>query len=87
MNVQYKSSFERDVKKASTEAQIHLSEIIPILKSATSLADIPNIKKLKAYKTAYRIRVTNYRLGLHYEDGLLILVRFLPRKTIYRLFP
>ena len=87
MKITYKSSFERDVKKASIEAQINLREIILTLKSAATLNEIPNLKKLKGYKTAYRIRVTNYRLGLFYEEGELTLSRFLPRKTIYRVFP
>ena len=87
MDIQYKTSFARDVKKASKEAQINLQNIISALKSAENLNDINNLKKLQGHSNAYRIRVTNYRLGFFYEDGKLILSRFLPRKDAYRFFP
>lgn len=87
MHIQYKSSFERDVKKASLDAQLNLKNVIAILRAAQNLNEIPNLKKLKGHKTAYRIRITDYRLGLYYENGELFLSRFLPRKSIYRVFP
>jgi mRNA interferase RelE/StbE len=87
MDIQYKPSFVRDVKKASVEAQINLRDLIETLKSVQNLNDITNLKKLKGHTNAYRIRVTNYRVGFYYENGSLIMVRFLPRKTIYRFFP
>jgi mRNA interferase RelE/StbE len=87
MDIQYQPSFTRDVKKASVEAQINLQQIIENLKSLQTLNEIHNLKKLKGFNNAYRIRITNYRLGFFYEDGKLILSRFLPRKDAYKFFP
>jgi mRNA interferase RelE/StbE len=50
----------------------------------TQLADC---KKLTGYKTAYRIRMGQYRIGFYYEHKTIELVRILHRKEIYRYFP
>ena len=88
MNYKYNPSFLRDVKKSNPEIQVSLAEIIEVIKSAPTLNDIPNVKKLKGHKTAYRIKVNTFRLCFYYsEDKVLILARFLPRKDVYRFFP
>jgi len=35
----------------------------------------------------FRIRIGEYRLGLKEERGMLILLRFMHRKEIYKYFP
>lgn len=88
MNYKYNPSFTRDVKKVSRELHVSLAGIIENVKSAETLNDILNVKKLKGHKTAYRIKVNNYRLCFYYtEDKTLIFARFLPRKDVYRFFP
>ncbi len=44
-------------------------------------------EKLKGYQIYYRIRFGNYRVGVSYEDEVLIFQRVLHRKDIYRYFP
>ncbi len=55
--------------------------------SASSLEQIPSIKKLKGFKTAYRIRSGNYRIGIALQNEKVIFVAFAHRKDIYRIFP
>jgi mRNA-degrading endonuclease RelE of RelBE toxin-antitoxin system len=88
MNYKYNPSFLRDAKKITPDIQISLADAIENIKSAQTLNDISNLKKLKGHKTAYRIKVNSYRLCFYYgDDKTLILCRFLPRKDVYRSFP
>lgn len=88
MEYQYNPSFLRDVKKTTPEIQVSLAETLQDIKSAKILNDIPNVKKLKGHKVAYRIKVDSYRLCFYYGDNkILTLARFLPRKDVYRFFP
>ena len=49
--------------------------------------EISNLKKLSGYKSYYRIRLGQYRIGLRYKEGMLIFERIMHRKDIYRYFP
>jgi mRNA interferase RelE/StbE len=57
------------------------------MEEVDTLEKIPNIKKLKGHRNAYRVRVGDYRLGLFFENSTILLARFLHRKDIYRIFP
>ncbi|MCZ2222041.1 MAG: hypothetical protein LC122_00205 [Chitinophagales bacterium] len=61
--------------------------LIELIENADSLDSIPNTKKLKGFKTAYRTRVGDYRLGFFYENSTILLARFVHRKDIYKIFP
>jgi mRNA interferase RelE/StbE len=57
------------------------------LESVDTLEKIPDTKKLKGHKTAYRTRAGNYRLGFFFENSTIISARFVNRKDIYKIFP
>lgn len=42
---------------------------------------------LKANKPFYRIRVGDYRIGFMLDNDILVFMRVLHRKDIYRYFP
>jgi mRNA interferase RelE/StbE len=52
-----------------------------------SLESTGGFEKLKGYQTYYRVRFGNYRVGVRYENEILIFERVLHRKEIYRYFP
>ncbi|MBX2930402.1 MAG: type II toxin-antitoxin system RelE/ParE family toxin [Chitinophagaceae bacterium] len=80
--------FEKDVQKELNKTlQLQLADIIEGLQKANNLQEILNIKKLKGYKTAYRIRMGEYRIGFIFEENTIKLSRVLNRKEIYRFFP
>lgn len=88
MEVRFKASFKRDIKRIRDQAVLSgISQVIDALKSAPTLESVSNLSKLQGYKSFYRIRVGNYRLGIQVTDDEVILVRALPRKDIYRFFP
>ncbi len=87
MHYQYSPSFVRDVKKSTTDVQGSVWGVIENIKAARTLHDISNMKKLKGYKTAYRIKVKTHRLCFYYENVMITIARFLPRKDVYQFFP
>jgi len=65
MKVIVTHQFGKDVdKKLSKEMQLKLADIIEELQKAPNLFSINNLKKLKGYKTAYRVKMGDYRIGL-----------------------
>lgn len=49
--------------------------------------DVKNSKKIKVNKQFYRIRVGDYRIGFRLDNNILVFMRALHRKDIYRYFP
>jgi mRNA interferase RelE/StbE len=88
MKTTFRQSFLRDIKNIKEkQVLLRIEKVIEQVESAQSLDDIADLKKLGGSKTAYRIRVGVYRLGLHYEKGAVEFVRCLNRKDLYRFFP
>ncbi len=88
MNVFFEKKFLKEISavKDSTTRQA-VERIIISIENARTFAEIANVKKLKGGKTAYRIRVGDYRIGLDFDGKKVVLVRFLHRKDIYKYFP
>ena len=88
MKVEFLSQFNRDLDKIRFG---HIKQIVQrvILKveTAQSLSEIPNIKKLSGHKSAYRIRIGDYRIGIFVEGKTVEFVRVVHRKDIYQFFP
>ncbi len=53
----------------------------------TSIESAGNIEKMKGYRTHYKVRFGNYRIGIFKRDDTLELQRVLNRKEIYKFFP
>ena len=88
MNVQFKDSFVKDLRKVKDKAALkRVKEVIEQAEQARSLQDVTNLKKLKGGRNYYRIRVGEFRIGLIIEGDEITLVRCLSRKEIYRYFP
>ena len=88
MKVEYLKKFSRDLDELKLKSvKQSLIRLIELMESVDSLEKIPNTKKLKGHKTAYRTRVGNYRLGFFFENSTILLARFVNRKDIYKIFP
>ena len=88
MQVEFLKKLSKDIEALkSRSSKQALIKLIETLEAADSLESIPNTKKLKGHRSAYRIRLGEYRLGLFYEGNTILLARFLHRKDIYKLFP
>jgi len=88
MKVVFERSFLSDIRNTTDKFILsRLTKLIQVLKAANSLTDIPNLKKLKGHPAAFRIKLSQFRVGLFLENDTLILVRFRNRKDIYKGFP
>jgi len=88
VDVRFETSFEKDLKKVKDKKLLkRVREAIDEVKKAQDLGDVKSLSKLKGYKTFYRIRLGDYRIGLDVAEDKVIFTRILHRKDIYRYFP
>ena len=88
MKTEFNRYFLKDLDKLPTrELKAEVAAIILAVEAAESLAEINNVKKLKGYKAAYRIRIGDFRVGLLLAQNTVEFVRVVNRKDIYKLFP
>lgn len=88
MKVVFTSKFSKDLYTIKEKDLVTaIKDTIIALEKATLLNEVAGLKKLKGYKTAYRIRIGDYRLGFYFENGTAIIARFIHRKEMYRFFP
>lgn len=88
MEIKYEKSFEKDLLKLK-DKRIHeqIKHTINEIKNCTKLSEISNLKKLTGYKKIYRIRISDYRIGIELDHSKLIFTRVLHRKDICKFFP
>lgn len=90
MKTEFKDSFLKDISSIKDKKLLsRLEQFILAVESVDNLSQIPNLKKLKGQKNKvyYRSRIGNYRVGLIIKQDIVVFVRFLDRKEIYRYFP
>lgn len=88
MKVIVTKQFNKDVEKELDKSmKLRLADVLEQVQKAQSIYEIPNLKKLKGFKNAYRIRILEYRLGFLLEANIIVLSRVMNRKEIYRYFP
>lgn len=88
MKVEFRTSFTKDLKNISDKSILkRAKEAIEAVEKAETLAEIQNRKKLKGEKNYFRLKIGEFRLGFALENDIVIFVRFLPRKDIYKYFP
>lgn len=88
MIVKYRRSFTKDLAGINNRSmKVRIQAIIDEVKSASSLLDLPNVKRLRGHSGYYRIRVGDYRLGIRTHGNSVTFVRVLHRKDISRKFP
>ena len=88
MQVQFLSKFNRDLDRIHLKSvKKTIVSIIDEIKSAESIQGIKGIKKLSGFRSAYRIRCGDYRIGIFVDGNKVEFARVLNRKEVYRFFP
>lgn len=89
MKTEYLPSFIKDLKtiKGSPYFEKVKTLVFDDIPKLSDIDEVKNIKKLKGNKLFYRVRVGNYRIGFRLENNILVFMRVLHRKDIYRYFP
>ena len=88
MTVTFRASFVRDLE-AIRDARLlrRVAKVVQALESAGSPAEIPQLKQLRGHARLYRVRIGDWRMGLHIDGNQVDCVRMLHRRDIYRYFP
>ncbi len=80
--------FRKSLRKLNNkEVNERVLEAIENIEIAQNVTEIRGLKKLKGYQTAYRIRIGDYRIGLHIFGDTVHFTRVANRKNIYDEFP
>jgi len=88
MNFEFEKAFVKDFRKLKNkELASSILEVIKQISEADSPNEIVNLKKLSGYKSAFRIRIGDYRIGIVIEKNIVTFVAFAHRKEIYHRFP
>ncbi len=88
MQVEFLEKFSKDLDKLKTShVKESVRKTILRVESASSLSEIAHLKKLSGHKSAYRIRIGDYRIGIFVEGNVIQFARVIHRKDIYKIFP
>jgi mRNA interferase RelE/StbE len=88
MKVLFEKKFLKNIDALEDkELKQRIEQTIIAFENAKDFSQIKSLKKLKGHKSAYRIRMGEYRLGFFYEKHKVIFTCFLHRKDIYKYFP
>ncbi len=80
--------FQKTLRKINNKAvSERVLETIENIENASTMTDIRSLKKLKGYQTAFRIRIGDYRIGVHIVGDTVHFNRIANRKNIYDEFP
>ena len=84
MKLRVEKSFEKDVDRVSDKKLLRkLRTLISTIEDADMIREIPAIKKIEGYKTYYRVKIGDYRLGMEAVSSREVtLLRFLDRKSV-----
>ena len=88
MKVEFDSSFYKRLIKIKDKALLEkVKQAIINAENAVEVQHIPNIKKMVGFKTFYRIRVGDYRIGIELKKDTIWFITIADRKEIYKKFP
>lgn len=88
MKTEFRKSFEKDLRKLrEAEVLAKVQQVIESVENSDNLSDLNNLKKLESEENCYRIRIGDYRIGITVDGDIVVFVRVLHRKEIYRYFP
>jgi mRNA interferase RelE/StbE len=88
MKVEFLAKFSKDLDNIDNTIIRHkILKKIEEFESAKKISDLTNVKKLVGFKSAYRIKIGDYRLGFFFENEIGEFARIIHRKDIYKVFP
>jgi mRNA interferase RelE/StbE len=89
LKVEYRQLFLKDLKKLKKQPvyQRVFNLAFEILPNAENLSELNNIKAMKGYPNRYRIRISDYRVGIEVFGEQVEIMRVLHRREFYRYFP
>ncbi len=88
MKAAYKKKFLKDANNLPDQIKKVILDIaFKQIPEIENIQDINNLKKLSGFKNFYRIRYSDYRIGIALQEDKVVFIRVLHRKDIYKFFP
>jgi len=88
MKVSYDKSFYKRLIKIKDKTILEkVKQAILQAEAATEIQQIHSIKKMEGFKSFYRIRIGDYRIGIELRNDTLWFITVANRKDIYKSFP
>ena len=89
MIVEFDSSFLKSLSKIKNHSILkRIKKSIIELENAHDLKKVRNLRKLSGYRTYFRIRIGDFRLGFEsINENTIRLIIIAHRKDIYKNFP
>ena len=88
MRTTYKKKFLKDLNSVPEPVKEKIQEIVfEKIPCTDNVQQINGIKKMKGYSDYYRIRFSEYRIGISVKEDRVVFLRVLHRKDIYKYFP
>jgi mRNA interferase RelE/StbE len=88
MDIEFLGNFSKDLDSIRLKSvKANVKRLIILIETVNNLHEIPHLKKLQGFESAYRVRIGDYRIGFFYENNKICFARIAHRKDIYRLFP
>ena len=88
MNVSFRKSFTRDLKKIKDRPLLdRIAQTIEEAEAAAELKHVTGVAKIAGTDDFFRIRIGDYRIGIVAGENEVEFVRCLHRRELYRFFP
>lgn len=88
MIVRVKKRFLKQLAALPSDTRVRVEKFVfEELPSIRSLGESGRIEQMRGYRGCYKVRFGNFRLGLTFEDNIVIVRTVMDRKEIYRFFP
>ncbi len=88
MKTAYKKNFLKDANNLPDQIKSAILDIaFRQIPDTENIQNINNLKKLSGFKNFYRIRYSDYRIGITIQHDKVVFLRVLHRKDIYKYFP
>ena len=88
MKTEFLKQFDKDAKNLAVQTvRDDVIKAIKNVEEATRKNEIKGLKKLTGFKSAYRLKINDFRIGIFIESNTVEFVRVVHRKDIYKVFP
>ena len=88
MLIEVTSNFNKDISKLQDKKLLlAIKTALQHIEHAHTLSEIPHLKKIEGTSNYFRLRISDYRMGIYVDNNKVTIARFLHRKDIYRYFP
>lgn len=88
MHVEYTKRFLKDLASLPLHVRIEIEKFVfEVIPDASDFYAIKKFESMRGYPNYFKARFGDYRIGVMYQNHVLIFMRVLHRKEIYRFFP